>query len=78
MGEVRVRVIEAKDLVAADRNGKSDPYVTLEIQEDPSQRPLKTTVHRKVSFSSAFISVLRLPFAPSMTEFITLSHHVGH
>jgi Ca2+-dependent lipid-binding protein len=49
MGDVKIFIIEAKELIAADRNGKSDPFVTVEVLEDPIQGKQKTKVHHKVS-----------------------------
>ena len=48
MGDLKIEIIEARDLVAADRNGMSDPFVTVEILEDPTQGKQKTKVHHKV------------------------------
>lgn len=48
MGDLFIRVIEAKNLIPADTNGKSDPFVTVEIVEDPLQKKQKTKIHHKV------------------------------
>ncbi|KAK6338720.1 hypothetical protein TWF696_009532 [Orbilia brochopaga] len=44
MGTLRVDVLDAADLPAADRNGKSDPYVIFELNGD---RVHKTEVQKK-------------------------------
>ncbi|EGG20467.1 hypothetical protein DFA_00328 [Cavenderia fasciculata] len=44
-GEIIVRIISAKNLVAADLNGKSDPYTA--IRTTTSKEPLKTKVKPK-------------------------------
>ena len=51
MGDLTIRILEARNLIPADRNGKSDPYVTVEIVEDPMQKKQKTQCHHKVIFS---------------------------
>lgn len=48
MGDLTVRILEASNLMPADRNGKADPYVTVEILEAPLQKKQKTSVHKKV------------------------------
>jgi len=47
MGDIIIRVIEGSGLIAADSNGKSDPFVVVELLEDPLQKKQKTRIHHK-------------------------------
>lgn len=55
MGDLTIRILEATNLIPSDRNGKSDPYVTVEILEDPMQKKQKTHTHHKVSRYDYFV-----------------------
>ncbi|EFA79729.1 hypothetical protein PPL_07420 [Heterostelium album PN500] len=46
-GELIVRIISAKNLVAADSNGKSDPYVILRLPNSHVEHPTKTRIIHK-------------------------------
>ncbi|KAH3760622.1 aminotransferase class V-fold PLP-dependent enzyme [Pelomyxa schiedti] len=50
MGTLKVDVIEAADLIAADSNGKSDPYVTLGLVVDDSGKLEKQ--HTKIIYKT--------------------------
>lgn len=56
MGDLKVYVMEASNLIPADRNGKSDPFVSLEILEDPIQGKQKTKIQSKVTNANRFLS----------------------
>ena len=49
MGELRVDVIGANDLIAADRGGKSDPYAVFTLngrKEFKTEKKMKTLTPR--------------------------------
>lgn len=59
MGSVRVDVLDAQDLPAADANGKSDPYVKFDLNE---QEVFKTKVQKKT-------------LSPAWNEFFEVAVH---
>lgn len=53
MGDIEVKIIEATNLPSAVPNGKSDPFVSVQVLEDPGQ-VFKTKVRHKVTHSLSF------------------------
>ena len=47
MGDIRVDLLDASNLKAADRNGKSDPYCVFELNNEKvfKSKILKKTLH---------------------------------
>jgi hypothetical protein len=49
MGDVKITIVEAKELIAADSNGKSDPYVTIALKSDLKNK-------KKTSYKSSTLT----------------------
>jgi hypothetical protein len=62
MANLTLRVLAARNLIAADSNGYSDPYVNLRIESNPKETKRRTRVVKK-SLNPEWKESFTVPFA---------------